>query len=535
MNKFHKSLIIIFVSILSGCSYLGIYTIKTVTENIPEKYQKRVIETIEASGKNKKELKKVLYHYKDNPQKLEAASFLIANMKGHKYVEVGIFDSLNNQIEYNVLDYDNYHQIVDYLDSLEIEKGELHWDKVIEEKDLETVSADFLISHIDLAFVAYKNLSWTKNLGWKTFLEFVLPYRGSSEPLSDWRTYFWNEFSSFRDSTDEPLKLSYIINNKSKQIFTFKDVYYLHPTDQSLEEMLETGYGRCEDMTNFTIYAMRGNGLAVTSDYTPHWPDGTNNHAWNTIILPGDKVIPFMGSEANPGEYKLNRKIAKVYRKLFFEEDGSLASQLDENEKVPPWLSGKSYRDVTDDYVETSDVVLNLNPEKKWAYLAVFNSNEWKAIHWGKIDSTGKTIFDKMGKDIAYLPTYYEEVDSVSEDYKKDKYELKGADCPFILTNDELIEKFDNYPVEERVKNDKGFVANRIAKGGKFKIKPECNYSLYIWADNDWQPLVDSIDVQADSIIFDYNYPNSLYKLEDEDKSPEVRIFTIEERKQKLW
>ncbi len=232
-------------------------------------------------------------------------------MQDHKYVEVGIFDSLDNQIVYNVLDYDNYHQIVDYLDSLEAERGELHWDKVEERKDVEYVSADYLIKQINLAYKAYQTLPWTKKLGWKTFLEFVLPYRGSSEPLSDWRTFFWKEFASFRDSTADPLELANLINKKCREMFTFKDVYYLHPTDLGLEEMLETGCGRCEDMTNFTIYALRANGLAVTSDYTPHWPNSSNNHAWNALILPGKRCDTFYGSRSRSGTLLIGSQSSK--------------------------------------------------------------------------------------------------------------------------------------------------------------------------------------------------------------------------------
>ncbi len=36
-----------------------------------------------AAGSNRGELEKVLAHYRDNPRKLEAARFLIANMPGH--------------------------------------------------------------------------------------------------------------------------------------------------------------------------------------------------------------------------------------------------------------------------------------------------------------------------------------------------------------------------------------------------------------------------------------------------------------------
>ena len=80
-------------------------------------------------------------------------------------------------------------------------------------------------------------------------------------------------------------------------------------------------------MTNLTIYAMRANGLAVTSDYTPYWANSGNNHAWNAIVTPGGEVIPFMGAESNPGKYHLANKVAKVYRKTFGKQKANLAFQ----------------------------------------------------------------------------------------------------------------------------------------------------------------------------------------------------------------
>ena len=533
MKNIQKLLVLLSIPLLIvGCTCLEIYTIKKVTSNIPDKYQEKVFDAIKSAKSNKNELKKVLHHYKNEPKKLEAASFLIANMKGHKYVEFGIFDSLDNQIVYDVLDYENYHQITNYLDSLETEIGELHWDKVMEEIDIETVSANYLIKHIDLAYESYNKLPWTKNLGWKTFMEFVLPYRGSSEPISDWRTYFWENFASFRDSTDEPIELATMINKKCKEMFTFKDVYYLHPTDLGLEEMLETGCGRCEDMTNFTIYAMRANGLAVTSDYTPHWPNSSNNHAWNVLILSEKEAIPFMGAEANPGDYSIG-KVAKVYRKLFFEEDETLASKLNEDEKAPAWLGGKNYRDVTNQYTETTNVRIDsLNSEKRFAYLSIFNSNKWKAIHWAEIDSTGNAIFTKMGNEIIYLPMYFVESDTLKDKDDKPKWELIEANNPFLLTENGEIKNFNNQKLENREKIENKFVIKEVPKG--LKIEPEKEYEFLIWEKGDWTTLIDTTAV-SDSLEIDYYYPKSLYKLQhDEDDDEKVRIFTIDDEIQ-IW
>lgn len=537
-KKFAILTVAVGLLLIAACSSFQKYNIKNVTQNLPENYRERVAEALGAAEENRGELVKVLKHYQSqgaaDARKLEAASFLIANMPEHSFVAVVLADSLDNEIELDVMAFDSAEEIQIYLDSLENSRGELHWKLKEEKQDIKVVTADFLISHIDLAFLAYETLPWCGALGWQNFLEYVLPYRGSSEPLSDWRTFFWNEFSDLRNETDDPRQLACLINDRCKQMFTFKDVFYFHPTDQGLDEMLKNGYGRCEDMTNFVIYAMRANGLAVTSDYTPYWPDGTNNHAWNALILPTGEVLPFMGCEANPGEYKLNRKIAKVYRKLFSDEENALANQLGKGEKVPAWLSGRNYCDVTDKYVTTSNITIStLLPEHRWAYLAVYNSNEWQAIHWGRIAPSGKAAFTQMGRDIVYLPTYYKCIDSTANNAER-KYELQGAAPPLILTKEGEILKLDNDPIEDRIPDSTGFLADRIAKSDEYKVQPGNLYTLYIWAENEWHALIDTT-AQSDSILFDYYYPESLYKLEDEEKNPEVRPFTIEGNRQVIW
>ncbi|MBS3740701.1 MAG: transglutaminase domain-containing protein [Candidatus Cloacimonetes bacterium] len=531
----NKFIAIILISIiLTACSVLQKYDTQELIQNSPQKYRADIEKTLQAAGDNKNELLQVLAHYQNDPKKLEAASFLIANMKNHKYVEVGIFDSLDNQIKYNVLDYDNYHQIKDFLDSVEVERGELKWDKVLEEKDAETISADLLIDNIDLAFQAYNTLAWTQNLGWQTFLEFILPYRGSSEPLSDWRTYFWEKFASMRDTISDPLTLANKINQKCREMFKFKDVYYMHPTDQGLPEMLETGAGRCEDMTNFTIYAMRANGLAVTSDYTPHWPNRSNNHAWNALILGEDKAIPFMGAEADPGEYSLGKPVAKVYRKLFFKAENTLAEKLSENEKAPAWLSGNNFRDVTPAYTETADIDIEyLKPQNRFAYLAIFNSNQWKAIDWAVIDSSGNASFQDMGTAINYLPMYYRESDSLTDDEGKPKWELIPASNPILLSKVKKIHIFsnDSLKLRDRCKND--FVLNKIPGG--LEIEAEKQFQLLIWANDDWQTIVDTT-TQTDSLLLEKYYKNSLYKLQrDPEDDEKIKLFTIKEDSLITW
>ncbi|MCJ7459130.1 MAG: hypothetical protein MUP17_09085, partial [candidate division Zixibacteria bacterium] len=260
-------------------------------------YPPEVTAVLDSAGSNRGELEKVLSYYfsaKDS-LKLQAAFFLIGNMEGHSYVTYVLQDTNKKEVSFNVLDYRDYDTLRAEFDTLEAHHGSLDFEKKEIIYDLKTITADFLIKQIDYSFKAWREKPWAKNLSFEQFCEYVLPYRGSNEPLENWREFFWEKYKGLeKKMTDpsDPVQAAKLINDDVKSWFTFDPRYYYHPTDQELSEMLKNHLGRCEDMTNVTIYAMRANGLAVTSDYTPFWANAGNNHAWNAIVTPDGKAIP---------------------------------------------------------------------------------------------------------------------------------------------------------------------------------------------------------------------------------------------------
>jgi len=53
----------------------------------------------------------------------------------------------------------------------------------------------------------------------------------------------------------DPVEAASLINGDIMTYFGFDPRFYYHPTDQGLADMLANRLGRCEDMTNITIYA----------------------------------------------------------------------------------------------------------------------------------------------------------------------------------------------------------------------------------------------------------------------------------------
>jgi hypothetical protein len=496
-------------------------------------YPPDVADALEAAGDNRSELEAVLSHYAsgEDSLKLEAAYYLLGNMEGHSYVTYILHDTTGAEVDFDVLDYASFQELTASVDTLEQQHGVLDFDRDEKNDDLGHITSDFLINQIDYAFKAWREKPWAKQLSFDDFLEYVLPYRGSNEPLEPWRKTFWEKYSNIENSMadpSDPIEAARLINEDIKSWFGFDERYYYHPTDLGLEEMLANGLGRCEDMTNVTIYAMRANGLAVTSDYTPYWANSGNNHAWNAIVSPGGNVIPFMGAESSPGDYGLSNKLAKVYRKMFGKQMDNLVFLENKQEAIPRWLAGKSYRDVTADYVNVCDVHFSINrdiPDSvDITYLCVFNSGEWKAIHWGRIED-GTAVFTDMGTDIAYLPALY-----MNE-------EIVPFGCPIIVGSDCVV-----WHVEHQ--NGKTISAQltsttrrkqEISTDGiaKTLLAPGKEYELSYWMDG-WQSL--GKKVAGDGPLVFENVPaGSMYWLTAEDSDREERIFTIEDGAQVWW
>ena len=482
---------------------------------------------------NRGELQQVLDHYaaEGDSLKLDAARYLIGNMQGHSYVTYYLHDTTDTEIPFNVDDYEDYAALTAANDTLEDEHGLLDFSRHDPMYDIHTITAEFLIENIDYAFRAWRERPWARGLNYEDFRDYVLPYRGSNEPLESWRPALFDKYadiaSQLDDSTD-PLEATVLINRDIMTWFGFDPRYYYHPTDQSFSEMKASGLGRCEDMTNITIYAMRANGIGVTSDYTPHWANTGNNHAWNAILAPNGEVIPFMGAEANPGEYHLANKLAKAYRKNFAMQPENLTFQEKKQEKVPRWLGGKTYRDVTSDYVEVCQVEVAFEeaiPDSvDIAYLCVFNSGEWKAIHWGRIVD-GHALFTDMGKGIAYLPALY----------LNEKIVPFGP--PFILHDDCTQEKLIVLPDVTQTITIGSTTRRRLVASTDGIAKSFLNngqeYELFFW-DDGWQSHGKAISGDS-PLTFEGVPAEGLYWLVGTDSDHEERIFTIEERVQVWW
>ena len=493
----------------------------------------RVQQVLDSAGTNRAELEAVLEHYQTEGDtlKLQAARFLIGNMAGHCYVTYRLVDTADATVSFDPLLFPDYDSLTRSFGVLEDQFGRLDFTRDERTDDDRTMTAAYLIEQIDLAFQAWRTKPWARGLPYELFREYVLPYRGSNEPLEAWREYFLARYadlvSRMKDSTD-PIEAARLINTDIRTWFGFDPRYYYHPTDQGLDEMVASGLGRCEDMTNVTIYALRANGIAVTSDYTPYWANTGNNHAWNAVITPDGRAIPFMGAEADPGEYKLANKAAKVYRKMFSEQPEDLAFQPHKQDSLPRWLAGKSYRDVTAAYGPVFNVPVKLGksvPDSvDIAYLCVFNSGEWQPIQWGRI-TDGSVTFKGMAGDIAYLPALYLDA------------EIAPWGDPFILrengsTQTLVVDSANPESITVASTTKRSLEASTDSVQKSF-LDPGVTYELSYWC-NGWHEA-GKATAGAGPLVFNAVPGGGLYRVTSDGSDNEERIFTVSADQQVWW
>ena len=497
------------------------------------KIPEQVKEVLELSGENRAQLEKVISHFKEegNVIKEEAAYFLIGNMKNHGYLVYKLVDSTGAEVDFDVLDYEDYEALLNGWDKIENNRGEIRFEKDTFYHDYNEITSEYLIKNIDLAWKAWDENEWAQHLSFDQFCEYVLPYRSSNEPIEEWREYFINELSWIKDSVNnpsDPVEAACYVNDYIKSWFRFDPRYYEHPTDQGLQEILEKKMGRCEDMTNLAIYAMRALAIPVMSDFTPYWANTGNNHAWNAILDNNDSIIIFMGGETNPGAYELNHKLAKVYRKTFAIQQNSLPEKMEDWEKAPPYLNSNSIKDVTDEYVPVDRFKIELTrgiPDStNFSYLCVFNSGEWKAIDYTRFYGN-KATYNKMGTGVAYLPAFY---------YDE---QIVPAGNAFILTDSAKIEykipdgknrsNLTLYSTTRRVtKETTDFIEQADFNKGK-------TYILYYWSDQ-WEETGRKT-AGGGPVIFEDVPSNAIYWLVEEDSRNEERIFTMDDKGRQVW
>lgn len=393
-------------------------------------------------------------------------------------------------------------------------------------QDTDLITDSFLIKSIDDAFESWHHV-WNKLVDFDAFCEYILPYKTDNERPEDWRTEVQADFKGLMDSSQlesNPFKIVAHIND---QLHWFNGTLnYDYPVDIGYKMSKYIATGTCITSTRLVIYPMRYFGLPVVIDFAPAWGNRSMGHYWNALIYKG-RPYPFDACGPNIGYYKIefkgveriNYKIAKVFRKSFSLQNDELGAVSDGTEKLPVFFINKRMKDVTGQYVPVSDITLDLGRssiEKKYAYLCVFDNVNWVPIYWGFLENS-KIQFKRMGRDIVYLPSLFNEG------------KMEPIADPFILHENGSTEILH---IDTKL-HQKMVLDRKYPEDESNLIEVGDSYELFYW-DKEWRSL--GIQKAHQNLLtYDRVPKNTVYWLRDLSKGKQERIFTYEKNKQVWW
>ncbi len=404
------------------------------TSNIVSNQQ--VQYAIDSSGDNYQQLQKVLSHYHSDPQKLEAAQYLIANMIYHRGLDDHIVSPNGEYHEFDLKKYSSKTwEAKRYCDSL-FKAGYAIKSTFI--PDITSLDSQFLINNIDLAFEVWR-MPWAKELSFKEFCYYILPYRSANEKVCPLRREFMERYLPIvkASGATTPLEACIALNNQ-----LCKEIRYLatgSPLSPTIESIQETGVGDCLGLAIYTAFAMRAVGIPVIIDQTI-WPKMANGHAWCSVLNYNGKFYDF-----NPGDQfdstsriawyreKKLRIPAKVYRIMFHPQKSDLPHAINDNYYT--YLKTPILADATEHYpfhpinlCTTTDIPID--SKNGLIYLCVFNRHQWLPIALGQRQQN-RCVFKKVIGDNVFIIA-----DSPNGE------DLRNITAPFFVDSLGNIQKF---------------------------------------------------------------------------------------------
>lgn len=417
---------------LSVISYVILLFFIACRQETPLEY------ALAASGENRKELELFLDYFREDSLKYKAACFLIENMPGAFAVNEEIvsackpfyqmYDSLSHTYDYDSLSiYDQYSKGKDWgrqIDSLWNIYSCYNSEKLKRDMriDIKTIKASRLITELEQAFRVWKENVYTRNCSFETFCDYILPYRQENGLLVDSaRQMFYNRHRGqfFTNSGKNMIEEA----DSLLRFYSYIGHSGFHATgipiwDVATLEKLRHGLCIHKCWHNTLLFSSLG--MAVATDVVPAWANRGSSHSWNVLVEEGN-IHPFnpfweqglwqyrrLYNNVDYHKYWGRFRLPKVFRKTYRHYmEGPLADGVPAKD-IPEAFRSLRKKDVSHEYFDTVNVRIKLRKVPsgmKYAYLCVWNYNNWRPVHFGKI--TGDVAsFSGMGKDIVYLPMY---------------------------------------------------------------------------------------------------------------------------------
>lgn len=360
---------------------------------------------LELSGENRVELQKVLDYYREekpDPLKLKAAEYLISNMVAHYAVSGKTMERLKRDVDTTFQDQPRAVKLIFYLMAARI--AITQGDNTVE-YDLHKIASDYLIKNIERSFGIWEEIKNHYDLSDEDFFKYVLPYRIDNEPLTEWKDSAYYHLYDFYKGEQLGFSLTGYQNYISAKVMDYNSLVTLK--NQLSDSLFRLYAMDCIDQAHRTQITNRVFGIPTAVDFVPHYPTQENRHYWT--ILRDRRCVNSKYNTLNTPH------TAKVYRKTSFIN----AIPEDKHNFIPRFIRDPYKMDVTEEYENVTSLECKFKTfrsDTKYGYLCVFNNLAWNEVGWSEMRG-GKVIFEQVGRDIMYMPCYYNGKNQVLADY----------------------------------------------------------------------------------------------------------------------
>jgi Transglutaminase-like superfamily len=155
-------------------------------------------------------------------------------------------------------------------------------------RDLQTLSAEFILENLAEAFSVRELVPWGKSLPESLFLNYVLPYASINERRDNWRADFKQRLLPIVSECTTPGEAAVRLN---ETLWDLVDVHYSTQrpkADQSPYESMEAKMASCTGLSVLLVDACRAVAVPARFVGIPQWPHTPGNHSWVEVWDDGD-------------------------------------------------------------------------------------------------------------------------------------------------------------------------------------------------------------------------------------------------------
>ena len=281
------------------------------------------------------------------------------------------------------------------------------------------IKPDLLIDHLDWAFKVWREQPWGKNVSFRDFCEYILPYRIKDEPLKAWREEIYKKYNPMLDAVrklpeaEDPLFVARVLlDSVSREDSHFNASLGYGP--HVGPDLVKWVSGNCRELTDRLIYIFRAVGIPCGCDYMPLRGELNVAHYWNFVQDKyGDSYYMYEKRAIEPVRTFFGAR-SKIYRQTFSLNRDMQAGKRGKPEDVWPGFRYPCSQDVTRLYSgkNTYDFVIPVEKcfraiaSDEVVYLCASTRLDWQPVAWTYPSEEGMIFKEVAGGVVLRLAVY---------------------------------------------------------------------------------------------------------------------------------